>query len=216
VPRTSRKFSCRAPETTSIAPLPACKGSAEQSADQHSARLEHNTYIIAGSRDRSRNICLSGHCRAGDRTHAPLFFPQLRVVRSSQAIWDRKQDAKRWVENGVPSPGISSERRLGFCSMTFVVTVPGNEGKELASGTLNPNTQEGRAEVSARRYSIVIERTGTGYSAYSPGCAAFGDTEEGTRRNFQDALIEHFQVMREVGEPIPEPHTSVDYVEVAA
>ena len=24
------------------------------------------------------------------------------------------------------------------------------------------------------------------------------------------------QVMREVGEPIPEPHTSVDYVEVAA
>ena len=73
--------------------------------------------------------------------------------------------------------------------------------------------------MSARRYSVVIERTGTGYSAYSPdvpGCAAVGDTEEGTRRNFQDALIEHFQVMREVGEPIPRPHTSVDYVEVAA
>ena len=49
--------------------------------------------------------------------------------------------------------------------------------------------------MSARRYSIVIERTGTGYSAYSPdvpGCAAVGDTEEETRRNFQDALIEHF------------------------
>lgn len=73
--------------------------------------------------------------------------------------------------------------------------------------------------MSARRYSVVIERTGTGYSAYSPdvpGCSAVGDTEEETRRNFQDALIEHFQVMREVGEPIPEPTTSVDYVEVAA
>jgi predicted RNase H-like HicB family nuclease len=73
--------------------------------------------------------------------------------------------------------------------------------------------------MSARRYSVVIERTGTGYSAYSPdvpGCAAVGDTEEETRRNFQDALTEHFQLMREVGEPIPEPRTSVDYVEVAA
>jgi hypothetical protein len=26
----------------------------------------------------------------------------------------------------------------------------------------------------------------------------------------------HSEAMREVGEPIPEPHTSVDYVEVAA
>ncbi len=73
--------------------------------------------------------------------------------------------------------------------------------------------------MSARRYPVVIERTNTGYSAYSPdvsGCAAVGDTEEETRRNFQDALIEHFEVMREVGEPIPEPRTSVDYVGIAA
>lgn len=73
--------------------------------------------------------------------------------------------------------------------------------------------------MSAKRYSVVIEPTGTGYSAYSPdveGCAAVGDTEEETRRNFQDALIAHFEAMREVGEPIPEPQTSVDYVEVAA
>jgi predicted RNase H-like HicB family nuclease len=71
----------------------------------------------------------------------------------------------------------------------------------------------------ARRYPVVIEQTETGYSAYSPdvaGCAAAGDTEEETRRNFQDALIAHFEAMREVGERIPEPHSSVDYVEVAA
>jgi predicted RNase H-like HicB family nuclease len=73
--------------------------------------------------------------------------------------------------------------------------------------------------MSARRYPVVIEQTGTGYSAFSPdvsGCVAVGDTEEETRRNFQDALIEHFRAMREVGEPIPEPRSSVDYVEVAA
>ena len=73
--------------------------------------------------------------------------------------------------------------------------------------------------MSARLYPVIIEETGTGYSAYSPdvpGCAAVGDTEAETRRNFQDALVAHFQAMREVGEPIPEPRTSVDYVEVAA
>jgi predicted RNase H-like HicB family nuclease len=69
------------------------------------------------------------------------------------------------------------------------------------------------------RYPVVIEPTNTGYSAYSPdvpGCAAAGDTQDDARRNFQDALTAHFQVMREVGEPVPEPHSSVDYVEVAA
>ena len=73
--------------------------------------------------------------------------------------------------------------------------------------------------MSAKRYPLVIEPTGTGYSAYSPdvpGCAAVGDTEEEVRRNFQSALSAHFEAMREVGEPIPEPHSSVDYVEVAA
>ena len=73
--------------------------------------------------------------------------------------------------------------------------------------------------MSPKRYPLVIERTATGYSAYSPdvpGCAAVGDTEEETRRNFQDALGAHFRAMGELGEPIPEPSSSVDYVEVAA
>jgi predicted RNase H-like HicB family nuclease len=73
--------------------------------------------------------------------------------------------------------------------------------------------------MTLKRYPLVIERTNTGYSAFSPdvpGCAAVGDTEEETRRNFQDALTAHFEAMREIGEPIPEPRSSVDYVEVAA
>ena len=73
--------------------------------------------------------------------------------------------------------------------------------------------------MSGKRYPIVIERTNTGFSAYSPdvpGCVAVGDTEEDTRSNFQDALAQHFEAMREVGEAIPEPSSSVDYVVVAA
>jgi predicted RNase H-like HicB family nuclease len=79
--------------------------------------------------------------------------------------------------------------------------------------------EEGRSEMSARRYPVIIEETGTGYSAYSPdvpGCAAAGDTKEQTRQNFQEALAAHFEAMREIGESIPEPNSSVDYVEVAA
>lgn len=69
-----------------------------------------------------------------------------------------------------------------------------------------------------RRYPVIIEQTATGYSAYSPdvaGCAAAGDTVAETRRNFEDALSAHFEAMREVGEPIPEAHSAVAYVEVA-
>ena len=73
--------------------------------------------------------------------------------------------------------------------------------------------------MTQRRYPLVIEKTGTGFSAYSPdvpGCIAVGDTEDETRRRFHDALVAHFEAMREIGEPIPEPSSSVDYVEVAA
>ncbi len=73
--------------------------------------------------------------------------------------------------------------------------------------------------MNSRRYALVIEKTGTGFSAYSPdvpGCAAVGDTEQETRCNFRDALTAHFEAMRDIGEPIPEPNSSVDYVEVAA
>ena len=73
--------------------------------------------------------------------------------------------------------------------------------------------------MTQRRYPLVIEKTGTGFSAYSPDvpdCIAVGDTEDETRRSFHDALVAHFEAMREIGEPIPEPSSSVDYVEVAA
>ena len=73
--------------------------------------------------------------------------------------------------------------------------------------------------MTPKRYSLVIEPTGTGFSAYSPdvdGCVATGTTEDETRENFRDALVAHFEAMREIGEAVPEPHALVDYVEIAA
>jgi predicted RNase H-like HicB family nuclease len=69
------------------------------------------------------------------------------------------------------------------------------------------------------KYLVVIEATPTGYSAYSPdvpGCIATGETEDGVRRNMEDALALHIDGMRADGEAIPRSTTSSCYVEVAA
>lgn len=73
--------------------------------------------------------------------------------------------------------------------------------------------------MNLRRYSVIIEKTSTGFSAFSPdvgGCVAVGDTEEETRHNFQEALEFHFEGLREAGAEIPEPNSTVAYVDVAA
>jgi predicted RNase H-like HicB family nuclease len=73
--------------------------------------------------------------------------------------------------------------------------------------------------MSKKRYPLVIDRMSTGFSAYSPdvpGCAAVSDTEEETCSSFRDALAAHLEVTSEIGDPVSEPSSSVDYVEVAA
>lgn len=69
------------------------------------------------------------------------------------------------------------------------------------------------------RYAIVIEKGEGNYSAYVPdlpGCVAVGDTVEETERELQGAIEFHLEGMREDGLPIPEPSSTVDYLEVAA
>ena len=67
------------------------------------------------------------------------------------------------------------------------------------------------------RYSVVIEKTGNGYSAYVPdlpGCIAAGDTRQETEDLIRDAVKYHLEIMREHGELIPEPQASTAVVEV--
>jgi predicted RNase H-like HicB family nuclease len=55
------------------------------------------------------------------------------------------------------------------------------------------------------RYLIVIEKTGTGYSAYSPdldGCVATGATREQVERAMRDAIEFHLDGLRQ-GLPSP-------------
>jgi len=58
------------------------------------------------------------------------------------------------------------------------------------------------------KYLIVIERTATGYSAYSPdlpGCIATGSSREGTEREMREAIAFHLDGLKAEGAPIPEP-----------
>lgn len=69
------------------------------------------------------------------------------------------------------------------------------------------------------RYAIVIEKGEGNYSAYVPdlpGCVAVGDTIEEVEREIQEAIEFHLEGMREDGLPIPEPSSTVNYVDVAA
>ncbi|MGA2696198.1 MAG: type II toxin-antitoxin system HicB family antitoxin [Terriglobales bacterium] len=69
------------------------------------------------------------------------------------------------------------------------------------------------------RYLIVVEKTNTGYSAYSPdlgGCAATGATREEVESQMRDAIAFHLEGMARDGQPLPQPHTYSAYVEVPA
>ena len=73
--------------------------------------------------------------------------------------------------------------------------------------------------MTSKGYAIIIERGPTSYGAYSPdlpGCVAVGDTIEEVRRLIAEAIEFHIQGLKLHSEPIPEPTSSVDYVEVAA
>lgn len=69
------------------------------------------------------------------------------------------------------------------------------------------------------KFVILIEKSRTGYSAYSPdlpGCVSTGANEAEVLRNMREAMEFHIEGLKAEGEPIPEPTTKSSYVEVAA
>lgn len=69
------------------------------------------------------------------------------------------------------------------------------------------------------QYLVVIEKTETGYSAYSPdlsGCISTGATREEIEQKMREAIEFHLEGMKLEGLEIPQPTTSSAYVEIAA
>ena len=69
------------------------------------------------------------------------------------------------------------------------------------------------------KYTIFIEPTATGYSAYVPdlpGCVAAAATLEETRQLMKEAIEFHIEGMRINGEVVPDPTLHVEQIEILA
>ena len=67
------------------------------------------------------------------------------------------------------------------------------------------------------KWVVIIEKTRTGFSAYVPdlpGCVAAGKTKAQVRRRIHEAAEIHLKSMIEDGDPIPQPTSRWEYVEV--
>ena len=70
-----------------------------------------------------------------------------------------------------------------------------------------------------KKYLIIVEKTSTGYSAYSPdlpGCGSTGDTRDEVERNIRDAIEFHIEGLKREGFDVPEPTSYSSYIDVAA
>ena len=106
------------------------------------------------------------------------------------------------VERGKTSPALDTIEALAH-------------GLGFEPGILITMAREPRAGAPAAygagvqlRFSIVAERTSTGYRAYCPdlpGCAATGSSPDDVERAMQEAITAELRNRRRAGSPIPEP-----------
>jgi len=69
------------------------------------------------------------------------------------------------------------------------------------------------------KYAVVIEKAESNFSAFVPdlpGCVATGSTIEEIEEQIREAIEFHIEGMKQDGEEIPQPNSSVEYIEVAA
>ena len=69
------------------------------------------------------------------------------------------------------------------------------------------------------RYTVVIEETPSGFSAYAPdlpGCVATGNTRSEVESTIREAIELHLDGLREDGHSVPTAHSYARVVEVAA
>lgn len=69
------------------------------------------------------------------------------------------------------------------------------------------------------RYAVIVEEGENSFGAHVPdlpGCIAVGDTKEEALELIQEAIEFHIEGLREDGQPIPHPSSSIEYVDVRA
>jgi predicted RNase H-like HicB family nuclease len=69
------------------------------------------------------------------------------------------------------------------------------------------------------KYAVIVEEGESSFGAYVPdltGCAAVAKTKEEVMELIQEAIEFHLEGLRADGQPMPEPSSSIEYVEVRA
>ena len=69
------------------------------------------------------------------------------------------------------------------------------------------------------RYAVIVEEGENSFGAHVPdlpGCIAVGDTKEEVLELIQEAIEFHLEGLRVDGQPIPQPSSSIEYVDVRA
>lgn len=69
------------------------------------------------------------------------------------------------------------------------------------------------------RYAVILEEGESSFGVYVPdlpGCIAVSETREEVLQLIQEAIEFHIEGLREEGQPIPTPSSSVEYIEVRA
>jgi predicted RNase H-like HicB family nuclease/uncharacterized protein YegP (UPF0339 family) len=67
------------------------------------------------------------------------------------------------------------------------------------------------------RYAVIIEEGENSFGAYVPdlpGCVAVGETREEVLKLIEEAIEFHIEGLKEDGQPIPDPSSSIEYVGV--
>lgn len=68
------------------------------------------------------------------------------------------------------------------------------------------------------RYLVIYEQGEASWGAYIPdlpGCVAVGENREEARRLIREAMELHHEAMQKDGDPIPEPRTDSEFLELA-
>src|SRR3984885_14218757 len=133
-------------------------------------------------------------------------------------VLDEGQDAIKTIESEgwKLTRTRGSHRQYRHATKPGTVTIAGHSVGGLGPKDCGVYTEAGRDEMS--RYTVFIEPTETGFSAYVPdlpGCVAAASTLEETRELIKEAIEFHIEGMRMNGDAVPEP-THVEQIEVSA
>ena len=69
------------------------------------------------------------------------------------------------------------------------------------------------------KYAVIIEKGEKGYGAHVPdlpGCIAARETRDEVIKLIQEAIELHIEGLKEDGQPVPAPASSIEIIEVAA